>query len=105
MIDSGRRSDPGGLGGAMRPLLMDARRYGVSAPLRWTRAGGGPSGPPNPRGRSPSSPFLVSTKNLCRGRGLLAVAKTFFVLHHLPARPLARVRPGDHENPGLANRQ
>jgi hypothetical protein len=68
MIDSGRRSDPGGLGGATRPLLMDARRYGVRAPLRWTPAGGGPFGPPNPRGRSPSSPFLVSTKNLCRGQ-------------------------------------
>jgi len=68
MIDSSRRSDPRVSGGTPRHLLMDARRYGVSAPPRWTPAGGGPLGPPNPRGWSPSSRFLVSTENLGRGQ-------------------------------------
>jgi hypothetical protein len=60
MIDSGRRSD-----------LF--RRYGVRAPLRCALA-------------SPSSPFLVSTKNLCRERAVfdrdhqLQIATFLFVL-------------------------
>jgi len=78
MIDSGRRSDPVGSGGATRPLLMDARRY-VKAPLRWTPAVGGPLGPPNPRGWSPSSPILVSTKNLCRGQSVPGCGHRFSV--------------------------
>src|SRR6266700_2731660 len=102
MIDSGRRSDPGGLGGATRPLLMDARRYGVRAPLRWTRAGGGTIRSPEPPGTVAvvalpclDEQSLSRTRFACR-------ANTFSVSHHLPAWPLARVRPGDHENPGLA---
>src|SRR6266540_23277 len=68
MSDSDRLADPGGPGGATRPLRMDARRILRQTSSAMTERGGGPSGPPYPRGRSPSSVFLVPTKNLSRGQ-------------------------------------
>jgi len=64
MIDSGRRSD-----------LF--RRYGVSAPLRCAPA-------------SPSSRFLISTENLCRGQVFLTAVIGFLSQCSL-AQKVARV--------------
>src|SRR6266498_1253237 len=66
MSDSDRLADPGGPGGATRPLRMDARRILRQTSSAMTEGGGGPSGPPCPRERLPSSVFLVPTKNLSR---------------------------------------
>src|ERR1700693_1798058 len=46
--------------GGRRSRKSRRAAYGVGAPLRWTKTDGGPSGPPNPRGRSPSSRLLAS---------------------------------------------
>src|SRR6266542_2897550 len=91
MIDSGRRTEHGGLGGAMRPPLMDARRYGVSAPLRWTR--------------SPSSPFLVSTKNLCRGQRVPSYDDRFSVATFLGAESCPCFGRVTMNNPGSSPRE
>src|SRR6266511_2366195 len=77
MSDSGRPADPGGSGGATRPLRMDARRILRQTSSAMAESGGGLSGPPCPRERSPSSVFLVPTKNLSREQG---VSRHDFVL-------------------------
>ncbi len=93
MIDSGRRSDPGGLGGATRPLLMDARRYGVSAPLRRTRRAGDllvPRTPGDGRRRRAS----LSRRKISVADKVFLTAVIGFLLQRSLAQMVARVSAG-----------
>src|SRR5713101_3986884 len=60
----------------------------VAAPLRCAQIGGGPCGPPNPRGRSPSSRLLASDP--------AALATPLHTLFQQPAKSgTAGARPPD----------
>src|SRR6266542_6031284 len=94
-------ADPGGSGGATRPLLMDARRILRQTSSAMTEWGGGPSGPPYPRGRSPSSVLLVPTKDLSREPRCTSATRNMDATAHSSLNEIHVFRLGVRELSGL----